>query len=100
LPWLCADCAGMTLATTAAPFSSERRDMFVSGTRAVVSSQQLMGASKFRREMHSKPWYPRLDTPDPLLFVACGRRRNAHARIMFLAGRQRAVLPERYAPVN
>jgi hypothetical protein len=88
----------MALATTAAPFSSERRDMFVSGTRAVVSSQQLMGASKFRREMHSKPWDPWLDTPDPLLFVARGRRQNAHARIVFLAGRQLAVLPETIRP--
>ena len=32
----------MTLAITAAPLSSERRDMIGSGTRAVVSSQQLM----------------------------------------------------------
>src|SRR5215212_5479334 len=39
----------MTLAITAAPLNSERRDTSVSGTRAVVSSQQLMKASNYRR---------------------------------------------------
>jgi len=42
--------AGMTLATSAAPLNSERRDTSVAGTRAVVSSQQLMGASTHWRE--------------------------------------------------
>src|SRR5215831_618116 len=37
----------MTLAITAAPVSSERRDTSVPGTRAVVSSQQLMEVSGF-----------------------------------------------------
>jgi hypothetical protein len=41
----------MTLAITAAPLNSERRDMSVSGTRAVVSSQQLMRASKCHRKV-------------------------------------------------
>jgi hypothetical protein len=35
--------AGMTLASSAAPLNSERRDRSASGTRAVVSPQQLMG---------------------------------------------------------
>jgi hypothetical protein len=35
----------MTLATSAAPLNSERRDTSVAGTRAVVSSQQLTSAS-------------------------------------------------------
>ena len=48
LPWASAGlgrAAGMTLAIKAAPLSIERRDTSVSGTRAVVSSQQLMGVS-------------------------------------------------------
>src|SRR6266436_10112477 len=36
----------MTLATSAAPLNSARRDTSVSGTRAVFSSQQLMEVSK------------------------------------------------------
>src|SRR5882762_9350437 len=36
----------MTLAISAAPLNSERRDTSVSGTRAVVSSQQLIGSSE------------------------------------------------------
>src|SRR5262249_19233309 len=39
----------MTLATSAAPLNSERRDTSAAGTRAVVSSQQLMRASKHCR---------------------------------------------------
>jgi hypothetical protein len=46
----------MTLATRAAPLNIERRDTSVSGTRAVVSSQQLMGTSKSRCGVHSKYW--------------------------------------------
>src|SRR5438552_1594514 len=38
----------MTLAITAVPLNRARRDMSVSGTRAVVSSQQLMRASEIR----------------------------------------------------
>src|SRR5437899_1682361 len=45
----------MTLATSAAPLNSERRDTSVSGTRAVFSSQQLMGASKHCREALRRP---------------------------------------------
>src|SRR5262245_48362235 len=37
---------GMTLATSAAPLCGERRDPSASGTPALVSSQQLMGASE------------------------------------------------------
>src|SRR5262245_43680589 len=40
---------GMTLATSAAPLNSERRDTSVSGTRAVVVAQQLIGASEHPR---------------------------------------------------
>src|SRR5262249_32441603 len=36
----------MTLAARAGPLNSERRDTSVGGTRAVLSSQQLMAASK------------------------------------------------------
>src|SRR2546429_4141670 len=47
-----ADCvgrtAGMTVAISTAPLSTERRDKSVLGTRAVVSSQQLMGVFRKR----------------------------------------------------
>src|SRR5712675_3772944 len=43
----------MTLAISAAPLNSERRGTSVSGTRAVVSSQQLMGASKIKLNFES-----------------------------------------------
>src|SRR5229473_5003335 len=43
----------MTLATSAAPLNSARRDTSVSGTRAVVSSQQLMGVSNLCRQVRS-----------------------------------------------
>jgi hypothetical protein len=56
----------MTLAISAAPLSSERRDTSVSGTRAVVSSQQLIGSSepdtggeRFRRS-HPRLFAPRV----------------------------------------
>src|SRR4051794_29209014 len=36
----------MTLTTSAAPLNSARRDISMPGTRAVLSSQQLIGASR------------------------------------------------------
>jgi hypothetical protein len=48
----------MTLAITAAPLNSERRDMSVSGTRAVVSSQQLMRASECHRKVRCRRQEP------------------------------------------
>src|SRR5260370_28298500 len=70
----------MTLAITAAPLNSERRDMSVSGTRAVVSSQQLMRASKCSCEVRPK----RQESLGVILQTAvrCSdRRQNGRARI-------------------
>src|SRR5260221_12597160 len=50
----------MTLATSAAPLNSARRDASVWGTRAVVSTQQLMGVSKLCRQARSAS-LPRFD---------------------------------------
>jgi hypothetical protein len=52
--------AGMTLATSAAPLNSERRDTSVVGTQALVSSQQLMAASKHCRDVVSTTENPSL----------------------------------------
>jgi hypothetical protein len=70
----------MTLATRAAPLNSERRDTSVSGTRAVVSSQQLMGASKSRREVNSTLEIRWCNTPDTLPLVAAVLGRTLMAR--------------------
>src|SRR2546429_4031672 len=50
----------MTLATSGAPLNSDRRDTSVAGTRAVVSSQQLMAASKHCRDVVSTTENPSL----------------------------------------
>src|SRR5262245_3349511 len=42
----------MTPAIIAAPLNSERRERSVAGTRALVSSQQLMGSSNLGRVWH------------------------------------------------
>src|SRR5262245_37425804 len=59
----------MTLATSAAPLNIERRDTRVSGTRAVVSSEQLIGWSGRRRPRENGigaariwGWWPQGDT--------------------------------------
>src|SRR4051812_788171 len=72
----------MTLAITAAPLNNARRDMSVSGTRAVVSSQQLMSSSKCRREIAlQSPEIRWSDAADVLLLLQ-RRCPNAHARIV------------------
>ena len=57
--------AGMTLAISAAPLNSERRDTSVAGTRAVVSSQQLM-------------W----DSPNPKLVSGAGPLQRGNVFIL------------------
>src|SRR5262245_47222095 len=54
-PWASARPApGSTEATTAAPLRMDRRDTSVEGTRAVVSSQQLLGILLDRNYLHGQ----------------------------------------------
>src|SRR5437762_13367574 len=58
----------MTLATSAAPLNTNRRDTSISGTRAVVSSQQLTGPSHCCRACDQPRLYAR---PAPGHTIVC-----------------------------
>src|SRR5262249_605117 len=65
----------MTLAISAALLNSERRDTSVSGTRAVLSSQQLMELSKHCRETRA------LRLPDQVDARGIIRQRHDQSRL-------------------